>query len=276
MAMGALDGAVTLLTGAAGGIGVELARVLAARGARLTLTDRDPHRLADVTSRLPGATSTVVDVTDPDSCGRAVDEVLERHGRLDLVISNAGIGVAGAADEIPLAHWRASVEVNLMGAIHVVRAAYPAMVTAGGGRIVLVASLSGLVPTPLLAPYTATKHGLVGLGLALRAEAAQHGVTVTTVCPGPVDTPLLDQAAPDDLEAVARPPDPRRYLTRLAGRPMPAAAFAEAAVHGIERDRPLVILPGRARGVALLQRLMPGVVARIGAKELVRERRLSS
>jgi short-subunit dehydrogenase len=273
--MGVLEGAVTLLTGAAGGIGAELSRVVSERGAEVVLTDRDPDRLAEVGARVPGSEQAVLDVTDADACRRTVDDVLERHGRLDVVIAGAGIGVAGDAHEIPLASWRASVEVNLMGTVNVVHAAYPHLVAAGRGRLGLIASLSGLVPTPLLAPYSTTKHALVGLGLALRTEAAVHGVTVTTLCPGPVDTALLDQAAPPDLEAVARPPDPRRYLTRLAGRPMKPAAFAEAAVSAVERGRALVVVPGRSRAVALLQRLAPGAVARVGTKELARERGLA-
>jgi len=105
-----------------------------------------------------------------------------------VMVNNAGIGVGGEASELTLAHWERVIDVNLRGVIHGVHAAYPVMIAQRSGHIVNTASLAGLMPSPWLTPYAMTKHAVVGLTLSLRAKAAAHGVRVTAVCPGVVDT----------------------------------------------------------------------------------------
>src|SRR5207248_6593438 len=122
-----------------------------------------------------------------------------RHGRLDLMVNNAGIGIGGETRELLLAHWDRIIDVNLRGVVHGVHAAYPVMIEQGSGHIVNTASLAGLLPSPGATPYAMTKHAVVGLSLSLRGEAAAYGVRVTAVCPGVVETPILDKGGPDDL-----------------------------------------------------------------------------
>jgi NAD(P)-dependent dehydrogenase (short-subunit alcohol dehydrogenase family) len=249
----ALAGAIAMVTGAAGGIGSAVSQVIAAAGAEV--------HAADIT----GA-AIDLDVADPAAVDAAVDRIIHDRGRLDVVVTAAGIGVAGPLEEVTLDEWRRVFDVNLWGTVNLVRTAYPHMISQGGGHLALLASLSGLVPTPLLVPYATTKSAVVGLGASLRPEARRHGVAVTTVCPGPVDTRMLDDGG--ELGAV-RSVNVRRYLTAAAGPPITPTRVAQAVVAGIEKNRPLV-LPGRARLVALGARLAPRQAERIVTRAMSR------
>ena len=116
-------------------------------------------------------------------------------GALDVMFNNAGISIGGETEELTLDHWNSIIDVNIRGVVHGVHAAYPVMVRQGSGHIVNTASMGGLMAAGLLTSYVMTKHAVVGLSLALRSEAAAHGVGVTAVCPSAVDTPILDKGA---------------------------------------------------------------------------------
>ena len=111
------------------------------------------------------------------------------------MFNNAGISIGGETEELTLDHWNSIIDVNIRGVVHGVHAAYPVMVRQGSGHIVNTASMGGLMAAGLLTSYVMTKHAVVGLSLALRSEAAAHGVGVTAVCPSAVDTPILDKGA---------------------------------------------------------------------------------
>jgi len=171
-------GRIAIVTGAASGIGQALAGALVARGDTVVVADVDKdgaERIAgDLSERGPGAaTAAVVDVRDADAVQALVDQTRDRHGRLDLMVNNAGIAVGGDCRELLLAHWDRVIDVNLRGVVHGVQAAYPVMVEQGSGHIVNTASLAGLLPSPGATPYAMAKHGVVGLSLSLRAEAAR-------------------------------------------------------------------------------------------------------
>lgn len=247
-----VSGAVTLVTGAAGGIGSALAGELERRGAVVVRADL---RGSDVE----------LDVTNPDAVEAAVARVVADHGRIDVAVTAAGVGVAGAMEEIGLDEWRRVVDVNVWGTVHVVRAVYPRLVEQRRGHLLLVASLSGVTPTPLLTPYALTKYATVGLARSLRIEAARHDVGVTALCPGPVDTALLDTGGGRI--------DVRRFLTDAAGPALAAERVARDAVDAVERNRALVA-PGRARLLALATRIAPSgadqMLSRAMTKELGR------
>ncbi|MEV4554627.1 SDR family NAD(P)-dependent oxidoreductase [Nonomuraea wenchangensis] len=249
-----------IVTGGASGIGQALARALAARGVAVTVADlNEPADLA-----IPGKGELEyarVDVTDAEAVAALVARVAGERGRLDFMVNNAGIAVGGTALEMTRAHWDRTIDVNLRGVVHGVLAAYPIMVRQGHGHIVNTASLAGLVPAPLMLPYTATKHAVVGLSLALRAEAAEHGVRVCVVCPGFVDTPLLDNANPG-LPATRVGAAARQAIGRGPSRLYSADALAADVLRGMARGKAVISAPASARVAWRLARLWPGGAVR--------------
>ncbi len=187
--MDSLVGKSALVTGAASGIGLALARELAARGARLALMDCNEVALADITTEL-GALPLVCDVRDDARVADAAAEVSSKLGTLDLLFSNAGVAAIGPTCEVPIKDARWVLDVNVIGTMIVVRHFVPAMRRAGQGRVAFTASIAGLIGAPGMAAYTASKFAVVGLAESLRVELLSTGVTVTTICPGYVRTGL--------------------------------------------------------------------------------------
>lgn len=262
-------GQVAIVTGAASGIGAALAAALAARGVKLVLSDIDVAGLAATARRLAegGAeiATHVVDVTDGAAMSELVRGTAARHGQLDLMFNNAGIAVSGDARDLTLAHWRKVVEVNLMGVVHGVDPAYRVMCAQGHGHLVNIASLAGLVPFPTNAPYGATKHAVVGLSLALRAEGEALGVKVSVVCPGFVESNIYAAS-----EAVNVAKD--RLLGQVPFRKVPAEQAAARILAGLERNTAVIVFPAYARLFWWLQRLHGGLLAPLG-RRLIRDLR---
>ena len=148
--------------------------------------------------------------------------------------------------------------------IHGCQAAYPLMLRQGHGQILNVASAAGLIPSAgQLAPYAATKFGVVGLSRALRAAGADHGIRVTALCPGFIDTPLLDGAWPEDLPippSVAASPTPRETLVQAGVQIYPADRLAEDTLRGLERNKAVLVIPSEWHRTWLLFRLVPRLV----------------
>ncbi len=193
------DGALTLVTGAGSGIGRATALLVARRGGRLVLTDIQADGL-DATIALLGeaghadrvAFHEALDLTDADHVVAFAGRVHEAVGPVDVVMNVAGISTWGRIQDLGLEHWRRTVEVDLMGPIHVLHAFVPAMIAADrGGHVVNVSSAAGLFGLPLHAPYSAAKFGLRGVSEVLRFDLAPHDIGVTLVCPGAVATPLV-------------------------------------------------------------------------------------
>ncbi len=264
-------GRVAIVTGAASGIGKALSGALARRGATVVLADIDEAGAKAAADALaagpPGRASGVaLDVTDADAVAALVERTARDHGHLDLLFNNAGVGIVGEVRELTLAHWNRAIDVNLRGVVHGVVAAYPVMVGQGRGHIVNTASLAGLLPSPMLTPYAMTKHGVVGLSTSLRMEAAAHGVRVSVVCPGVIETPLLDKGNPPDLPPVTEIPDARGLLTRVIGRAYPAESLADDVLDGVMRNRPIIVTPRHARVPWRLYRLSPRLVIESGPR----------
>jgi NAD(P)-dependent dehydrogenase (short-subunit alcohol dehydrogenase family) len=253
-----------LVTGGASGIGAALARALVGRGDSVVIADLDSAGASAVADELNQqgfgrARAEGLDVRDAESVRSVVEEAHCRDGRLDLLFNNAGIGVGGAVEELTLSHWERAIDVNLRGVVHGVAAAYPIMLRQGHGHIVNTASVAGLIPAPFITPYSMTKHAVVGLSLSLRGEAAAHGVRVSALCPGTVDTAILDRGNPRDLPGV-RTLDGREYVTKVAGAPYSADALATDVLRAVERNRPVIVAPRRARVAWRLHRAVPWIV----------------
>jgi NAD(P)-dependent dehydrogenase (short-subunit alcohol dehydrogenase family) len=265
---------IAVVTGGASGIGRAIATALVLRGDTVIVADLDKEGAERVGGRLSEhgtAESAALDVTDPKAVATLYRDARERHGRLDLVFNNAGIAVGGTTDELTLDHWNRTLDVNLRGVIHGVHAAYPLMLAQGHGHIVNTASLAGLVPAPMMLPYTTTKHAVVGLSLALRAEAASHGVRVSAICPGFVDTPLLDNANPG-LPKTETGKNARDSALRVQRRLYTPEALARDVLRGVEKNHALIVAPASARAAWRGARLSPEGAVRVAARSIARLR----
>src|SRR5438445_8070538 len=212
-------GKTALITGGASGIGRAIGAQLVAVGGRVILADIDGQAGERAASELAAAAASGsieyrrVDVCDEAAFRSVVDEVAERSGGLDLLFNNAGIVMGGPTDELTNAHWDRIIDVNIRGVVNGVLAAYPRMVDQGHGHIVNTASGAGLAAPPFVTAYAMTKHAVVGLSTGLRAEAALHGVRVSVLCPGSIETPILDRPPDSDLPTTASAPvTARQYL----------------------------------------------------------------
>jgi NAD(P)-dependent dehydrogenase (short-subunit alcohol dehydrogenase family) len=205
-------GARFLVTGAASGIGLAVARLALARGAKVALLDRDldAARLAQA-SLGPRALAITCDVADPDSVTAAVSDAADGIGGLTAVVNAAGIDLQASLADTLDADWARVLAVNLTGPMLVCRAALPHLRRAGGGTIVNVSSAAGLAPLAQRSAYCATKAGVVMFGKALAMELAVDGIRVNAVCPGAVDTPLFRSS----YENAA---DPEAELAKIRSR----------------------------------------------------------
>jgi 2-hydroxycyclohexanecarboxyl-CoA dehydrogenase len=189
---------VVLVTGASGGIGSAIAERFAAEGARVCVADVDEDRAHEVTARIVeagGRAETVAfDLTEPGACVAAVDDVVECHGRVDVLVNNAGVNRRGDLLSITADDWELSFRVNLDAMFHLCRAVLPTMITAGAGAIVNTASQWGLSPAPAHIAYNTSKAGVVAFTQNLARDYAPFGIRVNAVCPGEIHTPMLDSA----------------------------------------------------------------------------------
>jgi len=194
----ALGGKVALVTGSTSGIGLGIARALAAAGANVVLNG---FGSADEIARTKEAIEadhgvkaiySAADMTSPDAIGEMVAATLGEFGRLDVLVNNAGIQHVAPLDQFPVAKWDQIVAIDLTSAFHTMRLALPAMRKQKFGRIINVASAHGLVASPFKAAYVAAKHGIVGLTKVAALETAEDGITCNAICPGYVSTPLVE------------------------------------------------------------------------------------
>lgn len=250
-----------VVTGAGSGLGRALALRLARPGAVLLLCDLRPDTVEE-TARLAaarGATAhaRVVDVADAAAVEALAAEADRLLGRIDLVVNNAGVAVAGPVGGTPLEDWRWIVGINLFGVIHGCHAFAPRLAAQGSGAILNTASMAGLISVPLMASYNVTKAGVVSLSETLAAELREKGVTVTVLCPSFFPTNLLEEgrASAPELLAMARQAFQRASLD--------ADDVAAAALDAVARRR-LYCLPMREGRVAWrLKRLLPERFARL-------------
>jgi NAD(P)-dependent dehydrogenase (short-subunit alcohol dehydrogenase family) len=186
----AFSGKSVVVTGGSRGLGLVLARQLAAEGAHITLIARDEAELLrarnDIYARQPSASVLIVpaDVGERADVERAVNLAITQYGRIDVLINNAGIIMVGPVDHMKLSDYDDAMKTHFWGPLFLVLAVLPHMRHQGGGRIVNISSIGGRIAVPHLLPYSASKFALVGLSDGLRAELALDGIVVTTVCPG--------------------------------------------------------------------------------------------
>jgi 3-hydroxybutyrate dehydrogenase len=183
-----------VVTGAASGIGRAVAERLESAGMRVLAVDLRPDRDG------PGVPYEA-DLTDPSANEAAIAAALERFGRLDVVVANAGIQHVAPIEEFPIDRWQIIVSLLLTSPFVLAKTAWPALRQSGAGRFIAIASAHGLVASPYKSAYVSAKHGVVGLVKTLALEGAEAGITANAVCPGYVRTPLVEKQIPDQARA---------------------------------------------------------------------------
>ena len=227
---------VTIITGAAGGIGSAAAHLFAQHGAILVLTDIRNKELQELTETIKKSGAEVLavehDIREPESWKSLVEKVRKKYGRIDILINNAGVIQPGAAEKISLDELHHQVSVNLLGTMNGCRAVLPTMKMQSSGKIVNLASLGGIIPMPGEAVYSATKYAIRGYSLSLYAELHNSPVGIAVVCPDSVDTPQLDYELQYD-EAVLS----------FIGDPLKPEKVAKGIRKAVRTKKPEVLVP---------------------------------
>jgi 3-oxoacyl-[acyl-carrier protein] reductase len=191
--VGAMDGRVAVVTGAGRGLGAAIAAELAECGATVVVADRDEAAAGETAARLGArATAHVVDVTDPVAVAALFDDAARAHGRIDVLVNNAGVGAIAPSEDLPYEQWSRTLAVNLTGTFLCAQAAARHMLPARRGVIVNIGSLFAATGIPMRAAYAASKHGVAGLTKVLATEWADRGIRVVAIDPAYVRTALDD------------------------------------------------------------------------------------
>jgi 3-hydroxybutyrate dehydrogenase len=197
---------VAVVTGAASGIGKEIARTFARAGAKIAIADLDPAgadlAAAELNREGGQAIALAVDVTNEAQVNVAMASVVEAFGQIDVLVSNAGIQIVAPLEDITFADWKRLLAIHLDGAFLSTRAALRQMYKQGSGSIIYMGSVHSKEASLLKAPYVTAKHGLIGLAKVVAKEGAKHGVRANVICPGFVRTPLVDKQIPEQAKTL--------------------------------------------------------------------------
>lgn len=202
-----LQNKIALVTGAASGIGKEIARTYAREGAKVAIADlnKDAAEAAAAELRAEGfeAISVAMDVTDEAQVMAGVAEIVKTWGGVDVLVSNAGIQIVHPIEEFSLPDWKKMLAIHLDGAFLTTKAVLPHMYASGrGGSVIFMGSVHSKEASVLKAPYVTAKHGLIGLAKVIAKEGGKHGVRANVICPGFVRTPLVEKQIPEQAKTL--------------------------------------------------------------------------
>ena len=202
--MARLDGRVAIITGAASGIGKEIAVRLAAEGGVPVIADLDlkaaQATAAEIKARNRDAFAVAMNVTDEAQVEKGVADTVAKYGKVDILVSNAGIQIVHPLVDFPFAEWKRLLSIHLDGAFLTTKACLKHMYAKNYGRVIFMGSVHSHEASKLKAPYVTAKHGLLGLCRVLAKEGAEHNVTANVICPGFVRTPLVDKQIPEQAK----------------------------------------------------------------------------
>ncbi|MDF2962334.1 MAG: oxidoreductase [Paenibacillus sp.] len=253
------NGKIAVITGASSGIGAIMAQKLSERGAVPVLMARSVDKLSQVAASLNGRPHAVyrLDVTQADQVTDTMKQVIERFGRIDILINNAGYGVFESFTEASLDEIENMMDVNYMGTVRCTKAVLPHMLKAGSGHIVNIASMAGKIGSAKSTGYSATKHAVLGFTNCLRQELAGSGIYLAAINPGPIDTPFFDKADPSG-----------NYVKNIQWFMLKPEQVADQVLRAIERRIPEIDMPFVAGlGVKLFQ-LFPRMFDKVASKML--------
>jgi 3-hydroxybutyrate dehydrogenase len=193
-----LSNKTALITGAAGGIGKAIAKRFIQAGAKVAIADLKADAALITASELgPNAHAVEMDVTDEISVNAGINHTITHFGKLDILVSNAGVQIVHKAEDFPFADWKRMMAIHLDGAFLTTKAVLPHMYARGSGSIILMGSVHSKEASPLKSAYVTAKHGLLGLNKVLAKEGGRHGVRSNVICPGFVRTPLVEKQIPE-------------------------------------------------------------------------------
>ncbi|MGG6311728.1 SDR family NAD(P)-dependent oxidoreductase [Paenibacillus macerans] len=253
-----LTGKIVVITGASSGIGAMASQMLSERGAVVVLAARSADKLKQVAAGMKGPYKLLeMDVGDDISVQTGFEQVFAEYGRVDGLLNNAGYGKFEYLDQMTVAECAEMMNVNYIGMVRCTKAVLPAMKSARSGRIVNVASMAGKIGTAKSTAYTATKHAVVGFSSALRQEVREYGITVSTINPGPIDTPFFDLADPDG-----------GYVKNVQWLMLKPERVAKAMVSALEKGPLEVNLPWIAGVGAKWYQMFPRLADRLSYRML--------
>ncbi|MEA2698763.1 MAG: 3-hydroxybutyrate dehydrogenase [Myxococcales bacterium] len=227
-----LQGKSAVVTGSTSGIGLGIARALAAQGCQVMLNgfgaadEIETLRAELERERGVKVVYSPADMSRPSEIASMIADAARLLGGVDILVNNAGIQHVAPIETFPVDKWDAIIAINLSAAFHTIRAALPGMKTKGWGRIVNIASAHGLVASPFKAAYVAAKHGLLGLTKTVALETAGKGITCNAICPGYVLTPLVQQQIQDQSKVHKIPPD--EVIAKVILERQPSRQFVRA------------------------------------------------
>lgn len=198
-----LDGKVALITGAASGIGLGIAKRYVAAGGRVVVADLKLDAAEAAARELGGkeaAIAVAMDVSNEEEVNAGVEKTISAFGRVDILVSNAGIQIVHPIEEYPFSDWKKMLAIHLDGAFLTTKACVRHMYRQGAGALIYMGSVHSHEASPLKSAYVAAKHGILGLARTMAKEGAKHGVRANVICPGFVRTPLVDKQIPEQAK----------------------------------------------------------------------------
>lgn len=256
-----------IVTGGASGIGRGVCEALAAEGALVYAADINEAGLQTVVDNTKAGETIKpikLDVSKQDDFQQAIDRVVAEHGQLDMLVNNAGIVVAGAFSETTTQEIEKIVNINLWSVLYGSQLAYAQMIKQGSGHIVNVSSSGGVMPVPNQTMYSAIKHAVVGFSHSLREEAALHGVKVSTVMPGMVQSDLWDSAIN------VKDYNMRKNMESTGLKPISAQQAAQAILQGIQANDRSIVFPLINKIIVRLYQWFPLLITKVAVAPLAK------
>lgn len=253
---------VAIITGGASGIGRAIAEQMAKEGAITILADVNMQQATEVAEKITASGGKAfpyeIDVRSAENVKALVDDTVEKHGKLDYMFNNAGIAIMGDVNDMSIDQYDRLFDINVRGVLYGIHAACAVMKKQGHGHIVNTASLAGLIPAPQLGAYAGTKHAVVGISESLRVTAKQFGVKVSAVCPGFIDTPIVDA-----MEIVNEDDyiDRKDFKKTNSIKYCPVDKAARSIIKGVKRNKALIVVTFHANFLWRLYRFSPGLTS---------------